>query len=95
MSFACNIGNPVAFKVIQYNTDPHKHIMVVNRGVAVPCNLSGTGYNSALAPKSDAYFPEVQFEGGTPSTPAKPVHQVDVDPPAIFIDEGLVNRHKP
>ena len=85
MSFACNIGNPVTFKLIQYNTNPHKHNMVVHRGVAVPCNLGATGYNSSLAPNSDAYFPEVQLEGGAPSRPSTPVHQVDVDPPAIFI----------
>ena len=50
------VGNPMTFKVLQFNTDPHKCNMVVNRGVVVLRNLASTGYNSALAPNSDAYF---------------------------------------
>ena len=69
---SCNVGDPIIFKVIQHNIDPHKRNLEVHRGVVVLCNSAVIGYNSDLAPKSDAYFPEVHLEGGTPiklSTP--------------------------
>ena len=61
MGFACSIGEPMTYKVIQCNTDPLKRNMVVYRGVIVLRTLSSTGYNSLLVPKSDAYLPEVQL----------------------------------
>ena len=60
MEFACNARNSITFKVIQCNTDPHKRNMVVHRGV-VPRTLTPTGYNSALATRSDTYLPGVQL----------------------------------
>ena len=70
--FACNVGDSITFKVLQCNIDPHKRNLEVHRGVVVLCNSAVIGYNSDLAPKSDAYFPEVHLEGGSPiklSTP--------------------------
>ena len=54
------------FKVIQRNTDPNNHNMVLKRGIIVPRNLGPMGYNYALAPKSNAYFTEVQLECDPP-----------------------------
>ena len=61
VGFAWNIGDPMTFKVIQCNEDPHKRNIVVHRGVAVPCSMTAIRYNYALAPKSDAYFPDMQL----------------------------------
>ena len=69
---SCNVGDPIIFKAIQRNIDPHKRNLVVHRGVVVTCNSAIIGYNSALAPKSDDYFPEVHLEGGHPIKLAKP-----------------------
>ena len=59
-----NIGDPMTFKVLHCDKDPHKRNVVFHRGVVVQCYLAVICYNSALAPKSDAYFPVVQVEGG-------------------------------
>ena len=64
VGFACNIGDPTTFKVLQCNEYPHKRNVVVHRGVIVLHSPTEIGCNSALAPKSDAYFPVVQVEGG-------------------------------
>ena len=72
VGFSCNVGDPITFKVIQCNIYPCKRNLEVHRGVVVPCNSSVIGYNSALAPKSDDYFPEVHLEGGHPIKLAKP-----------------------
>ena len=58
---ACNIGNLMTFKVIQCNNYPHKRNMEVHRGVVVLRTLAETGYNSALALESNAYFLEFQL----------------------------------
>ena len=65
--FAWGIGNPMTFKVLQCNEDPRKRNIVLHRGAVVPHSQTTTGYNSALAPKSDAYFKDVQVEGGATS----------------------------
>ena len=62
MGFACNIGDSMTFQVLQCNEDPHKRKVVFHRGVIVLHYLTATGYNSALAPNSDAYLPVVQVE---------------------------------
>ena len=64
MGFAWNIGDPMTFKVLQCNKNPHKQNVVFHRGVVVPLSRTATGYNSSLAPNIDAYFPVVQVEGG-------------------------------
>ena len=61
VGFAWNVGDPMTFKVLMCNIDPHKRNMVAHRGAVVPRNLEATGYNSALAPNIDAYFPQGSF----------------------------------
>ena len=95
VGFAWNVGNPMYFKVLQCNTDSHNLNMVVQRGVAVPCNWSETGYNSALDPKSDTYFPDVQLEGDPPSKLDTQENQGIADTPNIAIAEGGGKWHKP
>ena len=78
----------MTFKFIQGNIDPHMCNMVVHRGVIVSRNLEPTGYNYALAPKSDAYLPEVYLECGTPSKPTTTKQQETMNPPNIALAEG-------
>ena len=94
VGFNWNMGNLMTFKVLQGSTNTHKHNMVVHRGVVVLNNLTTTGYNSALAPNSDAYSPEVYLESAHPRKPATPGSQVTVDPPDISIAEGRRKRNK-
>ena len=54
-----NIGDPMTFKLIHCNAYAHKRNVVVLRGVVILSSLTETGYNSALVPKSDTYFPVV------------------------------------
>ena len=61
MGFACSIGEPMTYKVIQCNTDPLKRNMVVHRGGIILHTLSSTEYNSLLVPKIGAYLTEVQL----------------------------------
>ena len=56
----------MTFKVIQYNIDKHKQNQVLHRYAVDPRKLELMGYNSALAPKSNAYLPVVQLEGEEP-----------------------------
>ena len=74
----------MTFKVIHGNIDPHKGNMVVHRGVIVSRNLEPTGYNYALAPKSDAYLPEVYLKGGTPSKPTTTKQQETMNLPILL-----------
>ena len=67
VGFVCNVGDAMTFNVIQCNEDPRKYNIVLHRGVVVPRSLTEIGYNSALATNSDAYFPDVQLEGGATS----------------------------
>ena len=60
----------------------------MHRGVIVPRSLTATGYSSALAPKSDAYLPDVKVEGGAISKTVPSGHQGTVDLPDIAIPEG-------
>ena len=39
VGFDWNVGNPLTFKVLQCNSNPHKPNIVVNIGVVVPRNL--------------------------------------------------------
>ena len=92
---ACNIGESMNFKVLQFNEDLHKRNIFFNRGVIVPHSPIEIGYSSALAPKSNNYFPDVKVEGGATSKTSILGHQGTVDPPNITITEGGVKRQKP
>ena len=95
LGFAWNIGDPMTFKWLQFNEDLYKRNIVVHRGVIVPRSLTEIGYNSALAPKSDAYFPDVQVECRATRKTTPLGHQGTVDPPNINITEGGGKRHNP
>ena len=43
MGFDWSIGEPMTFKLLQCNEDPHKHNIVVHRGVVVLSYLTATG----------------------------------------------------
>ena len=58
MGFVWNFSDPMTFKVIECNMDPNKQNIIVHRGIVIPRTLTAAGYNSALAPRSDAYFPD-------------------------------------
>ena len=60
VGFAWNVGEPMTFKVLHCNEDQHKRNIVVHRGIVVPCSPTEIGYKSTLAPKSDAYLPDLQ-----------------------------------
>ena len=78
----------MTFKVLQCNSGPHKRNFIFYRGVIILHSLIAVGYNSALASKSDAYFPNVQVEGGPPSNTFPSYHQGTVDPPNIPLRRG-------
>ena len=69
VGFAWDIGDPVTFKVLQCNEDPHKRNIVVHKGIAVLRSPTAIGFNSSLVPNSDDYFPDVQVEGGVTRKP--------------------------
>ena len=93
--FAWNVGDPMNFKLLQFNTDLHKHNVGLHRGVVIPSNSEEIEYNSALAPKSYSYLPEVILKGFSPSKPSAPEHQGTMNPQDIAIAEGGGKRHKP
>ena len=95
VGFAWNIGDPMTFKVLQCNEDPHKRNDIFRRDFFFHRYLKVTGYNSALAPKSDAYFPVMQVEGGETRKTVPLEHQGTVDPPDIYIAERRGKRRKP
>ena len=72
VGFAYNIGDPITFKMLQCNIDPHKRNFEVHRDILVPCNSVAVGYNSAIGPKIDANFQEVHLEDGPPIKLATP-----------------------
>ena len=94
MGFSWDIGDPMNFKVLQCHGDTKKRAHIMYRGAAVPCSLDASGYNSALQPKSDAYFPDVRSEDGGSSKTTPSPHQGIVDPPDNFIPEGGGKRRK-
>ena len=67
---------------------------MLHRGVVVPSDLTATGYNSTLAPKSDAYLPDAQVESVATSKTAPSGHLGTVDPPNTAIPEGGGNQRK-
>ena len=69
LEFYWNIGDPMTFKVLHCNEDLHKRNIFFHRGVVVLRSLKAIGYNSALTPESDAYFPDVKVEGGATKKP--------------------------
>ena len=88
LGFAHNFVKPMTFMVLQCHEDPHRQNTILHRGVVVPRYPTATGYNYALHPKSDAYFPDVQVEGGATSKTVPSCHQGTVDPPDISILRG-------
>ena len=95
MGFAWNIGDSITFKVLHCNEIPHKRNVFVHRDVVAPRSQTATGYNSTLAPKSDAYLSVVQVEGGVTNKIVPLDHQGTVYPPNISIPEGGEKRCKP
>ena len=95
MAFTWNVGDPMTFKMLQCNANPHKCNMVVHRGVIITRNLEVTGYRSDLGPKSDASLPEVNLESGPSIITAIPGQKGTMDLPDISISEGGGKRHKP
>ena len=95
VGFSCNVGDPMTFKVLQCNTNPHQRNVVVHRSVVTPRNSAEIGYNYSLAPKSDDYFLEVSLEDAPPIKPTTPEQQVTLDPPNIAISEGGSKWHNP
>ena len=95
MGFSWNIGDPMTLEVLQCNEDPHKQNVVFHRDGVVLRSPTAAGYNYALAPKSDAYFPVVQVEDGASSKTVPLEHQGTVDPSYISIAEGGENFRKP
>ena len=93
IGFSWSVFDPMTFKVLQCNKDPKKRNMVFHRGFVVPRSLTTKGYNSALAPNSDTYFPDVRVEGGSTSKTAPSVHQGTVDTPNISMPDGGGKRH--
>ena len=67
VGFSWHVGDPMTFKVLQCHKDPHNWSLIMHKGVIVPHSLTATGYNSALQPKSDTYFQNMQVEGSATS----------------------------
>ena len=84
----------MTFKVLQCHSDPKKQAQILHRGAIVPGSLEVSGYNSALQPKSDAYFSAVRSEGGGSSETSRSAHQGTVGPPDNIITEGGGKRRK-
>ena len=87
MGFAWNFGNPMTFNVLQCNTNIHKRNMVVHRSGVVPHTLTVAGYNSALAPRSDAYFSDDKLGGRPNIIPVAPYQHGTVYSSYIVIVE--------
>ena len=92
LEFDCNISYPMHFNFIKCNTDEHNRNQVLHRGVVIPWILESTGYNSALAPKSDAYLPLVQYECKKPSKTSSSEQNWIADTTNNAIAEGRVKR---
>ena len=81
MGFAWSTGDPMTFKVLQCHANPKRRSRVLHRGTVVPRALDVVGYNSALQPKSDAYFPVVKPDDGISGKALTSVLQGTVHPP--------------
>ena len=95
MGFAWATGDPMTFKVLQFNADPKFPNRVLRRGTVVPRAEESVGYNSALQPKSDAYFP---VAGPLDRTSGKAMQSVPlgtVNPPDNSNAEGGRKRNMP
>ena len=95
MGFAWATGDPMTFKVLQCNADPKFSNRVLHRGTVVPRAVNSVGYNSALQPKSDAYFPverplDSTLGGAVPLVPLG-----TVNPPDNANTEGGRKRNMP
>ena len=94
MGFSWSTGDPVTFKVIQCHAYPKRWSRVLHRGTVVPRALNAVGYNSALQPKSDAYFPVVKPDDGIAGKDVPLALQETVNPPNNAIAEGGDKRRR-
>ena len=67
---------------------------MLHRGAVVPRALDALGYDSALQPKSDHYFPVLRLEGGIASKTLPSAQHGTVDPLDSAILEGGGNRRR-
>ena len=67
---------------------------MLHRGDVVPRASDAAGYNYALHPKSDHYFPVVRQESGIASKTLPSAQQGTVDPPDGAILEGGGKRRR-
>jgi len=93
VGFAWATGDPMTFKVLQCNVDPKVSNRILHRGTVVPRAIESAGYNSALQPKSDAYFPVERPYGGTTGKAVPSVPLGTVNPPDNAIAEGGRKRN--
>ena len=93
VGFAWATGDPMTFKVLQCNADPKFPNRVLNRGTVVPRAEESVGYNYALQPKSDAYFPVARPHGGTSGEAVPSVPRGTVNPPDNANAEGGRKRN--
>ena len=94
MGFAWYTGYPVTFKVLQCHAKPKRRSRVLHRGTIVPRALDAVGYNSALQPKNDAYFPVVKPDVGIAGKALPSALQGNVHPPDNTIAEGGDKRRR-
>ena len=94
MGFARDIDDTMTFKFRQCHADLRRHAQVLHRGAVVPRALDAAGYNYALHPKSDHYFPVVRQESGIASKTLPSAQQGTVDPPDSAISEGGGKRRR-
>ena len=95
MGFAWETGDPMTFKVLQCNADPKVLNRVLHRGTVAPRAVNAVGYNSALQPKSDAYFLVERPLDGTSGKAMPLVPLGTVNPPDNAIAEGGRKRNMP
>ena len=91
--FAWATGDPMTFKVLQCNADPKFPNRVLYCGTVVPRAEESVGYNSALQPKSDAYFPVVRPLDRTSGKAMQSVPLGTVNPPDNANAEGGRKRN--
>ena len=84
----------MTFKVLQCHSDQKRRAQVLHRGAVVPRALDATGYNPALQPKSDHYFPVVNPVDGIASETLPSAQQGPVNTPNSAILEGGGKRRR-
>ena len=95
MGFSWATGDPMTFKVLQCHADPKNRSRVLHRGTVVLRALNSVGYNSALQPRSDAYFPVEKPLDGISGKAVPSAALGIVNPPNNAIAEGGRKRNVP